>query len=383
MRALRSCRGSAILVCLIAIAVFALMTAVVFTAAKAQGAQALYVKRSAEAHFIAESGLEAALNSIFVNGGFTVRSSMGALNGGTYQVTVSNDTPPWVTSTGYSKPLSKLGPMVKSVKCQANLKMTPASARGYAIMTNSQANVSGVVDSYTSTVSSNPLTFASGGDVWSNASLNTAAGAVRVYGNAYYSSGGAPSASTVSGLVIQSTFTQALPNHNCNACRTTNSNLAGLSPQSVYDSKTQNVTIPLGVTATLGPGIYYFTAVDITGTLNVDTTSGTVVMYVRKNITTASPCQINNLSKYPRRFLIYGESGASAHTFNCTTPLHAKLEEPSASFTVSQIIYGRIWGKTVTVNSGAAVHGDLDLTSNLNRVEWITPYSWSESYARQ
>ena len=64
MRALNS-RGSTLVLNLLVMAVFAMMSVIVYKSAKAMVGEAVYYERSAQALAIAEAGVEDALHSLY------------------------------------------------------------------------------------------------------------------------------------------------------------------------------------------------------------------------------------------------------------------------------------------------------------------------------
>ena len=382
--AFRGARGSGLVMSLIVLAVFAMLGVVIYTVTRTQAREAAVGLRTSQAQAAAEAGLEDALEQLYQSSSWNAGFSNKPFGSASYTVVVSSDSPPWIVSVGAASAVAGLGSVARSVRAQASVTAStaPQAGSGYAIMAQTEARSESLVDAYSSAVNPSPTSFSSGADVWSNGIVVTSTGAVRIRGSATYRSAPAPSASTIEGTVFLSTYTQTLPNHTCNPCKNANSNLTGLSPQSVYNSGSKNVAIPVGTTALLQPGTYYFNNISIAGTLNVNASTGTVTVYYSGVITANSGCQFNNLSQIPSNLLLYGEKKGNTHLFQCATPLHAFLEEPTATFEMHQAFYGRIWGSAVRIRSDGALHYDTGAAAAAARVSYL-PGSWSESYLRR
>lgn len=369
-RGLRGERGSGLILSLIALTAFSMLAVVVYRVTRTQVRQSLQLKRQAQAQALSEGALEVALNQLYINQSWKTGYTNAAFAGGTFTVIVSTDTPPWVSVAGYSADIPGFGRVVRSVRAQAAFTASTSAVGGggggYAMMAQAEAASYGAVDSYSSTVDPNPASFGAFGDVWSNGTVLTTVGAVRINGNAAYYSGLAPSAATVSGVVAQSTYTQTLPaSVPCAAIKITNNNTTGLVPGSYYNAGNKDVTVPAGQTATLAPGNYYFRRLTVNGTLNVSTSMGGVVnVCLSGYIRTAAGCQINNLGKIPASLMIYGDSPTTTHNLYCGAPLHANILDKSSTIEMYQTVYGRVTAKKVRVNAGAVLHFDTETAAS-------------------
>lgn len=365
-KALRGTRGSGLILSLIALTAFSMMAVVVYRVTRAQVRESLQLKRQTQAQALAEAGLEVALNQLYANQAWTAGYTKAAFGDGSFTVAVSTDVPPWITVTGFSAPIPGFGSVVRSVQARAAYSVSTGAVAGagsgYAMMANTEAASYGTVNSYSSTINPNPIAFDSNAHVWSNGTVITSAGAVRINGNAYYRSGTAPSAATVSGSVVKSTYTQTLPASTpCAAIKLANNNTTGLSPQSYYNPSTKDVTVPAGMTATLAPGNYYFRRLTVNGTLNVTNSAGGTVNICLSNYVNANTgCQFNNQSKIPAKLMIYGDAATSAQVFRCGTPLHAKISVTNQTIEMYQTVYGRVTGNRTRVRAGAVLHFDTE-----------------------
>ncbi|OGS01500.1 MAG: hypothetical protein A2V88_03095 [Elusimicrobia bacterium RBG_16_66_12] len=368
-KALRGTRGSGLILSLIALTAFSMMAVVVYRVTRAQVRESLQVKRQAQAQALAEAGLEVALNQLYINQSWAAGYTKASFGGGSFTVAVSTDSPPWISVSGYSAAIPGFGSVARSARARAAYSVSTGAVvgagGGYAMMAQSEAASYGTVNSYSSTINPDPAVFDSNANVWSNAAVLTTAGAVRIYGNAYYYSGTAPSAATVSGSVAKSTYTQTLPASSaCAAIKITNDNTTGLSPQSYYNPGTKDVAIPAGMTATLAPGNYYFRRLTVNGVLNVNTsTGGTANICVSSYIRANAGCQFNNLGKIPARLMIYGDGANTTHNFRCGTPLHAKILDKSSTLEIDQTVYGRVTGNRTRVRAGAVLHFDTEASA--------------------
>ena len=127
---LRNSRGSALVLNLIALAVFSLLSVLVYRTVRFQVREAVYQERLAQAHYISESGLEDALHSLYQDANWRTGFSQKAFAGGYYTVTLSTGTPPVITATGYSADIALFGRAVKTVSATAaGVPSRPASAR--------------------------------------------------------------------------------------------------------------------------------------------------------------------------------------------------------------------------------------------------------------
>ena len=359
-------RGSGLILSLIALTAFSLMAVVVYRVTRTQVRESLQVKRQAQAQALAEAGLEVALNQLYANQSWNAGYTKVPFGEGSFTVAVSTDVPPWISVTGYSASIAGFGSVVRSAQARAAYFVSTGAAAGagsgYAMMANNEAASYGTVDSYSSAVNPNPASFGSSADVWSNAAVLTTVGAVRIDGSAYYRSGSAPSAATVSGGVVKSTYTQTLPSSTpCAAIKTANNNTTGLSPQSYYNPAKKDVVIPAGMTATLAPGDYYFRRLTVNGVLNVANAAGeTVNLCVSSFINANAGCQFNNQSQIPARLMIYGDNPTTTHYFRCATPLHAKILDKGSTIELYQTLYGRITGRRTRVQGGGILHFDAE-----------------------
>lgn len=374
-------KGSTLVMNLIALAVFSMLAAVVYRITRFQVAEAVYHMRLAQAHGIAEAGLEDALHELYADPGWRAGFKNKPFAGGSYTVTISTEDPPWVRSTGYSRPIVFLGPAVKTVAVKVKIRWSNQAS--CAIQAASRLSIDGVVSAYDSAVNPNPLLFGFGAHVCSNGTLEALAGIIR--GNATYFSGSPPNLDLVEGQIIHSTYTTPLASHDGSAFADANDNLTGLAPASVYTGVTKDVYVPLAQTATLRPGVYYFNKLVVDGTLVADTVSGPVTIYLTGDLNGAASAVtggIENTSRIPSLLSIFGQGKQNIY-LKSAIPLRARVETPGGQLHISQIVYGKA-AADVVVLTGAAFRFDKQLggEGSPSSVGWEAG-TWSASYARQ
>ena len=183
----------------------------------------------------------------------------------------------------------------------------------------------------------------------------------------------------------QSTYTITLPTYSYTP---PNINSTGIKPSGCYGGGSNgNLTVVSGSTCTLAQGTYYIGAITVNGTLNVNTTTGTVKVYYTKSFIAAGNCAINNLSHDPSRLVFYG--AGNQISINCQkAPLHAYIMDAnSAQFDLYSTIYGRAMGKHVTIDTGGILHADtvywsvVPSTAPLGSA--LVTGTWSQSYKPQ
>ncbi len=363
-------RGSGLVLALIAIAVASVIGLGIHALAKGLARQSVYAMRQAQAQALAESGVEDALLQLALNpfwrDGFTSKPAAS----GSYTVTLTTGTPTTIVAKGYAASLPMFGSAAVTARCQATLLRNRVTGRG-GLRANTWT-VNGLIDAYDSSVNVNPLLFGNGANLWSNGTLVTQAGAMRINGDAYYFLGSAPASITVAGTIYHTTSTVALPFHDGSAYQNSNDN--SLIPGNLYNPSGKEISVPASQSGTLPPGTYYFNKLSVQGTLNLDTSTGTVTIYLAGPMNLAAPGAINNLSKIPSRVLIYVQGNQSVSLAG-VAPLHAYVEAPAASVDLGGILYGNLVANVVTVETGAWLHFDTQF-AEVGRAVWQST-SWS------
>jgi hypothetical protein len=366
--------GFALVLSLVSMIVFILLGTAVYKITRTLVYESLFQKRVVQSQSIAEAGMEDALYQLHLDPntrtGFTKNFA-----GGSYTVSYSADTPPWVTSVGRSVPIHLFGTPHTTIRALAQI-VSSSSSTACTSYSATAATFNGLMNAYDSSVSTSPSTFGFGGHFCSNTSMSVAnTGGITVNANVSYFSGSAPPASRVGGTVTKTTFTWTLPAYDDGSAYVNSNNNASIS-SSRYTASTKSLSIPAGITVTISSGVYYFNAMSILGTLKADTSTGTVVIYANSNLSLPSGGAIINTSGIPSRLLI-APQGARTITLQSTTPLYALLYGRSATLTVSQTLFGNIIASRVTISSSRVFHFDKSLIpSTPSRVSW-TPASWS------
>ncbi|MFA6584763.1 MAG: hypothetical protein WCS77_10740, partial [Elusimicrobiaceae bacterium] len=240
-------KGLTLVMNLFVIAVFAILGTVVYSIAHSQIREVLYTERLAQSYYIAEAGLEDAMYEVYKNPSWRAGFNKKTFSDGYYTVTLSTESPPYITSTGYSPYIAFLGRVSSTVGARAAI-FYANTADVYAIMAQTSVKITGpaAVNAYDPDTNLNPSSFNFGAGIWSNGSVTTT-GRAAVNGNVYYANTASISANTVFGTVTKSTYTQTLPNHSCGGCKSKNDNQTGISgPASCYNSGTKMLTVESG-----------------------------------------------------------------------------------------------------------------------------------------
>lgn len=386
--------GSTLVLNVLVMTVFAMTSVIVYASAKSQVQAVVHDAREAQAQAIAEAGLEDAMHGIYMNPMWRTGFFQKPFAGGFYTVTLSTSDPPFIVSTGYSAPLLFTGRAVKTVSAQIEYT---AGACPYAVMAAGNGGggvvIDGKADAYdiTATLTPSATEFTTGATVRSNNSIVVGGAACpppHILGDVTHVTGG-PDPNCVSGSITATTTTLNVADFPEPA---TNDNLTGINPASAYSGgNAQKLDVNAGQTVTLSTGTYVFKQINIAGTgrLNVDTSSGTVTVYLKNNFNATAGCQVNNLSKIPSRFRFLGINGGNFVRLRCATPLHAYLEGNQANFELAQELYGHFCSNRVEISSATGavglLHYDLGGGGLVSHVRWTTGVngSWRESYLRQ
>lgn len=387
--------GSTLVLNVLVMTVFAMTAVIVYASAKAQVQAVVHDAREAQAQAIAEAGLEDAMHGIYLDPLWRTGFVQKPFADGYYTVTLSSADPPFIVSTGYSANLMLTGRAVKTVSA---LVEYTAGACPYAVMAAGNGgggvDIEGRLDAYdiTTTLTPSATEFTTGATVRSNNSIvigGEACPPPHVYGDVTYVTSGPADPLCVTGLMTPTTTTLNVADFPEPA---TNDNATGIDPPSAYSGGvSQKLDVNAGQTVTLSTGTYVFKQINIasTGVLNVDTSSGSVTIYLKNNFNATAGCQVNNLSLIPGRFRFLGINGGNFVRLKCSTPLHAYLEGNQANFELAQEMYGHFCSNRVEISSATGavglLHYDLGGGGLVSHVKWTTGVngSWGESYLRQ
>lgn len=407
---MRAGRGAALPAAMMAVLGFAIMIAGTYALLRLQVRETLYGIRLAQAQAIAEAGLEDAMFTVMQTPAWKTGYTNKPFAGGSYTVSISTDSQPWITSTGYSLPIPIIGPAARTVKAQMVFN-------GFYNFSDSTFSAAGAVTAYDSVVDRIPTCKttalnASGCQYGSHVLANTAmiltGGAGLFNGNAMYATATStpPSASSVlsPGTVSLAPAPLVVPIVDGSAFLTQNdNNAAHISPFTAYSTTTMILTVASG-NVTLSSGTYYFKGINVTSkTLNIslgDATQ-TIQIYLAGNlyvsplgaIDSSQSCTAASGNCRAYNTHIYGQGGGnltiggySAVNKSANTT-YLDLYCPKDDITINQRMLGRVVGKSVKllnpytgspsyplflfdVQFGIAPNGG---------VHWVQG-SWSESY---
>lgn len=371
-------RGATLVLNLLAMAAFALLAVAVFASGDALARGTGYDTRQAEALSTAEAGMEDAMQTLYRNADWRTGFSSKTFGAGFYTVSLTTDTPPYITSTGYSRSVPFYGRAVRTVSART---IFTEGACPYALLAD-DIEIEGKVDAYDVNATLTPCStcFTTGADIWANNILRISGSeacpptrmrglATLGGGNSLQTSGAGSSSCFEDGLAL-STVTVALPDWTGGS--STHLNVASNS------------------TTTLTAGTYNYNKVDVDGTLILDTSTGTVYINFQGNFKAqGTACAIRNTSKIPSRVHIADASGNPGHTIivACKEPLYAYLEGNANRFQIAQEVYGHYCGGSVYISSGTdgigKVHYDIG-GGLVSKVSLRTDSTgWSQSYRRQ
>ncbi|MFH1724273.1 MAG: pilus assembly PilX N-terminal domain-containing protein [Elusimicrobiota bacterium] len=376
-------RGSALISTLMIVTALSVLSVTAYRLTRTQVRESVYFKRLAQAHAVAEAGLEDALLQLRRNVNWRTGFSNKPFAGGSYTVTLSADKPPWVLSTGRSAPVAAFGPAVKTVRVLARLEYFWTEAGSTAIFANQTLKNDGLIDAYNSATDPDPASFGFGANLWSNGNIILRKGeGIRIRGNVSFYSGEVPRPQEVEGGVLKTTFTVTLPFYSGAAYIAANDNATGISPASAYNAGSKTLTVPSGTTVTMAPGNYYLNGIQVQGTLRVDNGAGPASIYLAGPMAVAAGGSVVNVSKLPARLAVYGQAALDI-TLYSGAPLRAAITARDAAVTLGQTYYGTMVCRTVDMKSAAVFHADTPQTGALEaKVHW-EPGSWSASHRRQ
>ena len=416
MSSLVSKAGSTLVLNVFVMAVFALTAVIIYKSAKTMAGEAVYYERSAQALSIAEAGLEDAMHALYSTATWRTGFSQKPFANGYYtvSVTTASATSISVVSTGYSPSFLFLGRAVKSVSVTAVFTSTAANTNA---VVGTNISVYGTVDAYDPRISLTPTSFSDGAVIWGDkvlsgdnsaatANFNGSCSVTRLYGSVLYKTT-APNANCVpaSDTITSTTTVPALTAHACNAsCQASaliqDATINTLNPLTTpYSGGGANkLTVAQNTNVTLSSGTYYFKQVSVTGTLTLDTSSGTITIFYDNSWSEASQCAtlggcaVINTSKTPSKVLISDlTTGNTFANFQSSVPLHAYLEGTSNTFKVGDsssdpaVLYGHVSAASVIIYDGAKLHFDISQGYPATHVAWTTGSSgsWTEGYKRQ
>ena len=360
-------RGAGLVLSLMTLAVLGLLSVTVYQMARSLVRESVYQLRQTQAQAIAEAGLEDALQQLRRNEGWRAGFNRKPFAQGTYTVRISTGSPPWVTSTGYSKPIFLLGPAVKSVRVQTLILRGDDSL---AIQADEIMIRPGAFIDATS----------GDADVWANGLLTVSALAT-VSGRGYYAGRADVSGAIVNG-VQRSTFTRQSAQMAFSGL--SEAGKISLTPGCAFNPKTRDLDLSdPGCRATLPPGLYFLHDVRISsGALVAANSDGPVAIFFDGNFYVGPLGQLRNETASPLQLALYGQTAGKRLQLNSVSPIQADISAPLADIEISpsQVLIGRLVGKRVDL--GGTLHYDHTLGGAAKHVGWLAG-SWMESFSRQ
>jgi hypothetical protein len=373
--------GSMLLISLMTLTAVSILMIAVFGITRAMARESLFQERLAQARAIAEAGMEDALLQLRLNPNWNAGLSNKPFAGGSYSVTLSTHTPPWLTANGVAPSLTFFGAANVNVRSRAQIQLS-TSATDCTTYSGYDTQVNGTLDSYDSSVSASPTTFGFGGHYCSNRKFGVVDNTLRVRMDVDYFTIPAPPVSSIQGALVKSTFTRVLPAYDGTPYVSSNNNAS--LPPAYYTSGTKKLSVPTNISVTMSSGIYYLNGLTLNGNLRADTSTGQVVIYLNSNFTLSNLAgsgngEITNVSKIPSRLAIYPQ-GSRTLSLNSKAPLYAVLYGAKSTFTVNQELYGNWVGYQVTLSASRCFHFDVQTTGNrtVKRATW-QPGSWSSN----
>lgn len=403
-------RGGTLPVALLCVLVFAFLAATSVALMRAQVRETLYEARLAQAHAIAEAGIEEALNKLTLAPSWRDGWVERPFGGGAYTVTLSTDAAPWVESTGYAAAIPGLGRPARTIRAQAVFDGFYNFADSTFTVTWQTTAFDSAVD-YSPTCASNKMTSngcRSGDHVWANTAVVTTPGDIRIHGDATYATATStpPAASTVSGEVRLAASSVTVPVEDGTPYVAVNDN--GRLPASAYDSSTKRLHVTSTMTVTLSSGVYHLRGISSSGTINVSLgdPSEELAIYLdgdlwvggaRGRIASNNGCGGNGGGCRAYNVHVYGQEaggtvwlGGFEQTAKNENETYLDVFCPRHEVTLNQRLLGRLVGRSVRVqnpygggNKYPVFFFDLQFGfASSDGVRWARG-SWSEDYGRQ
>ena len=360
----RRSRGTILIMSMIVLTVLSLIAYTCVALIKSLERDSIWQERRAQAFYLADSGVEHMLRKLGTNQTWSSMTGV-ALDSGTFNVYETTDAFPIVTATGYAQSLYLLGSAYRTIQVQIeNPQIVQLS---YGVQSDAGGIYlpgSSTTNSYDSTVSTNPVSFLSGGDIRTNGAIviSTHTGNPNwVNGTANYHSGTAPSLTYVKARAFVSWT--ALPYADGTIYASQNDDATGIQPSGDYNSAAQSLSVPSGSSATIESGVYYFQSISVAGTLYTNITNGPVVIYFLGNFDTMG--NVVNLSSCPGNLFFYDQDDGQSVTLGGSAKFYGAVVAPNDTVNVNQEVYGAVVGYGVNFSSLGIVHFDTNLNQPL------------------
>lgn len=335
-------------------------------------------KQDARSFYIAEAGLEHACGILRDTSGWRSGLSGRNLGGGSYSVRVFDDD----SLPGLGDTILVISTGTRSGAVSAvQVKLSPNNPFRWAAFADSSFELGGntLTDSYDSDSGTYAATKRNeDGDVGSNGYMDIY-GTADIYGDASTSD---PGAMDITGsAVVSGDTTTVAPEQtfdpvtvaDINAAKAATAAPGGLSGNYVYNSSTKSLEVKPNKTMTIDGGTYYFSTMDLKGTINV-TSGATVKIYIDGDISMNSQANVN-MGGVPRQLQIY--SKGDNVTFNGGGNIKALVYAPDTEFkfTGHAELYGSFIMGTAKNAGGSGFHYDRSLRNfsgggELRRVAW-------------
>jgi hypothetical protein len=371
-------RGAAMLIALSLLFMMALMGVSAIQTSSVDMSITDNYKQDARSFYIAEAGLEHACAILRDSSGWRTGLSEINLGGGSYSVRVLDED----SLAGLDDTVLVISTGTRSgAVSMVQVKLATTNPWRWAAFADSSFELGGntLTDSY----DSDSGTYAStrrneGGDIGSNGHVDIY-GTADIYGDASTSS---PGEMDITGAAVVTGDTTSLApeqqfdpvtTSDINAAKAVNAAPAGLSGNYVFNSGTKSLEVKPNKTMTLSGGTYYFSSMDLKGTVNVQS-GETVKIYIDGDISMNSQANVN-MGGAPKQLQIYSKGGNV--TFNGGGNIKALLYAPDSefSFTGHAELYGSFIMGEASNAGGSGFHYDRSLRNltgggELERVAW-------------
>lgn len=371
-------RGAAMLIALSLLFMMALMGVSAIQTSSVDMSITDNYKQDARSFYIAEAGLEHACGVLRDSSDWRTGLSEINLGGGSYSVRVLDED----SLAGLDDTVLVISTGTRSGAVSVvQVKLTTSNPWRWAAFADSSFELGGntLTDSY----DSDSGTYAStkrneDGDVGSNGTVDIY-GTADIYGDASTSS---PGAMDITGsAVVTGDTTTVAPEQQFDPvtatdianAKTVNAAPAGLSGNYVFNSSTKSLEVKPNKTMTLAGGTYYFSSMDLKGTVNVQN-GQTVKIYIDGDVSMNSQANVN-MGGVPKQLQIYSR-GANV-TFNGGGNIKALVYAPDTEFkfTGHAELYGSFIMGDAKNAGGSGFHYDRSLRNfndggELQRVAW-------------
>jgi hypothetical protein len=333
----------------------------------AQKKEAAYHQRLLQAEQFAESGLQDALITLQSSSTWRAGFSQKAIKNGYYDVTLSTNSRPTITVSGYGASIAYVRRPFRTFSVKVDALPIPQAM--YAAQGGGPGNPltlqnGAVINSYNSDITPTPAVFGSNAVIWSNQKVQLQGSGTQVFGTCYYAGNPPPSTPGCLSVPAKSTYTLSIPAISYNNYPNENDDLTGLIPNTYYNPGNKQLNIPGGQSAVIQSGVYYFKGITIAGggTLTVSITNGPVVIYDDTGNININGAFVNP-SLYPGNLVIYGSGAVNINvTLNSTQKFYGVFYGNTLNtVNIASEMFGAVAGQALTIQTGGLLHQDLSL----------------------